>query len=151
MKVTHAYTFYELQFPFSSIKKILDAVNEGARSTKADGNSHPHIGVIFEDHLFSILLSEPQGTETDWVVHMWNSTGLVSVGYVIFKGEYLPLEEMKQAMSKYISGKGSCARCKKEIDIKLSRSKGHTIYAGTYCDDCWTLPEVREMKNSEGL
>ena len=143
MRVTHAYTFYELQFPFSSVKKILGAMN--------DLNSHPHIGVIFEDHLFSILITEPHGQRTDWTLHMWNSTGDIKVDQMAFEGEYLPLEKMEQAMRRYISGKGFCTRCGKEIDVKTARSKGHTIYAGTYCDDCWSLPEIRKMKDSEGL
>lgn len=151
MRVTHAYTFYELQFSHTA-KDILKAVSEGARSTKVDGNSHPSIGVVYEDHLFSILITEPYGNRTGWELAMWNSTGMISVGKdITFDGGLLPLTEMKEAMDRYISGKGFCAHCGKEIDVKYARSKGHSIYAGLYCDDCWSLPTIQRVKSTEGL
>lgn len=51
------------------------------------------------------------------------------------------LEELMERCDVYANGKYVCCRCHK-IMVKPS----HRIFAGVYCDDCWTDSDQKELE-----
>lgn len=142
MRESSVYTFYELQF--TRFQEILDNRRMGGSSV-----------ILHEDRAFVFLLSENRPNSNEYVLHMWNSTGSISLGANIVivnddPNKKMPLAEMGFLMDRYISGKGICSNCGCEIDINDARKNGRNIYAGFYCEECWKDPGIQREKSWEG-
>lgn len=156
MKETHIYTLHELGEPYTSKNLVLSVAK--LTPPYKTGSSSASLGIFYENRVFIFLLEKPYQANVGYRMPIWANLGGRYLGEVeLDASPFSPVlnkkayEEVKVILDKFIADLGRCACCGKEMPLSPAVKAGRTIYAGTYCEVCWSLPKIKQEKHEEGL